>query len=194
MAIGLNPQRNLFLFQLPADFVPREIELKYKDFIERNHSIFDSILDYLNQTIMGIEMPSLTFPTVEQTARYGKKIAFRGGQAPYDTISRDGRVRFKSIDSHMNYLIIQDILMFHYININSIFVNPFQILVLDKNNDVQFRYLLREVVMTSLVGREFGYEKTEQDFDTFDVTFKVNFIDWEYVPSIKQPILIHTKL
>lgn len=194
MALSLNPQKNHFVFQLPADFVPNSIEQKYKDFIVRNHSVYATILDYLNASIMNIDLPAMEFPTSEQVTRYGKKIAYRGATAPYDTITRDGRIRFKSVDNHFNYFILQDIVMYHYINIAEMFVKPFQISVLDKNNDEMFRYLLREVIVTSISGREMGYEKTQFDFDTFDVAFKVNFIDWEYVAGLKQPTLVKIKL
>jgi hypothetical protein len=194
MANSLNPQRSQFVFQLPVDFVPRSMEQKYKDFLVRNHIIHDSILDYLNSTIQSIDLPELTFPTVEQTTRYGKKIAYRAATAPYDTITREGRVRFKTVDNHFNYFVIQDILMYHYININEIFVKPFTINILDKNRDEMFRYKLTEVVITGMGGREMGNEKTDFEFDTFDISFKVNFIDWEYVAIKKEPILVKIRL
>lgn len=194
MSLSLNPQKNNFVFQLPFDFVPKSIEYKYKDFIVRNHSVYGTILDYLNSSIMSIDLPAMEFPTSEQVARYGKKITYRAATAPYDTITREGRIRFKSADNHFNYFILQDVLMYHYININEIFVKPFTISVLDKNKDEMFRYLLREIVMTGIGGREMGYEKTAFDFDTFDITFKVNFIDWEYVAGIKEPVLVKIKL
>lgn len=194
MALSLNPQKNQFVFQLPVDFIPQSIEHKYKDFIVRNHSVYATILDYLNASIMNIELPAMEFPTVEQNTRYGKKITYRGAISPYDTITRDGRIRIKSVDNHFNYFIFQDILMYHYINIESIFVKPFQISVLDKNQDEMFRYVLREITFTQIGGRELGYEKTEFDFDQFDINFKVNFIDWEYIAGIKEPILVKVKL
>lgn len=194
MSLSLNPQKNNFVFQLPSDFVPNSIEHKYKDFIVRNHSVYSTILDYLNSSIMSIDLPSMVFPTSEQITRYGKKITYRSATAPYDTINREGKIKFKSVDNHFNYFIIQDILMYHYININAMFVNPFTINVLDKNKDEQFRYILREIVMTELSSRELGYEKTKFDFDVFDVSFKVNFIDWEYVAGVKEPVLLKIKL
>jgi hypothetical protein len=194
MAIGLNPQKNQFVYQLPTDFVPADIEAKYKDFIVRNQSIYNSVLDYLNGAILGVDIPAMTFPTAEQNARYGKKITFRGGTAPYDTFSRDFKIRFKAIDNFMNYFILQDIMMYHYININAIFINPFMIEILDKNRDVQFRYVLREVTVTGLVGKDLGYEKTDQEFDSFDLSFVVNFVDWEYVANKKEPLLIKVPL
>lgn len=115
MALSLNPQKNRFIFQLPADFVPQSIEHKYKDFIVRNHSVYATILDYLNSTIMNIDLPAMEFPTSEQTTRYGKKITYRAATAPYDTITRDGKIRFKSVDNFFNYFILQDILMYHLI-------------------------------------------------------------------------------
>lgn len=194
MALSLNSQNNQFLFQFPTDFIPNSIEHKYKDSLIRNHSVYSNILDYINASIMNVDVPSLDFPTVEQTTRYGKKITFRGGTSPYDVLKRDGSIRLKSVDNHFNYFILQDILMHHYINVNQIFVKPFQISILDKNQDELFKYYLKEIVFSSLNGREYGYEKTEFKFDTFDLGFKVNFIDWEYVANKKEPILLKIKL
>ena len=194
MALSLNPQKNQFVFQLPVDFIPKSIEQKYKDFITRNHSPFANILDYLNSSIMDIELPSMDFPTVEQTTRQGKKITYRSAVSPYDVIVRDGKIRIKSEDNHFNYFVFQDILMYHYINIDAIFVAPFQISVLDRNQDELFRYVLKEITFTQIAGRELGYEKTDFEFDTFDISFKVNFIDWDYIAGVKQPVLVKVPL
>lgn len=194
MATGLNPQKNQFVYQLPTDFVPNDIETKYKSFLTREHSMYNNIVDYLNSAIMGVDIPSMNFPTVEQNARYGKKINFRGGTAPYDTFTRDFKIRFKAVDNFMNYFILQDIMMFHYINVDAIFVQPFTISILDKNRDEMFKYVLREITVTGLVGKDLGYEKTDQEFDTFDLSFVANFIDWEYVGNKTTPNLIKIPL
>lgn len=193
MALALNSQGSQFVYSFPVDFVPAELEKKYKNQLERTHSVFDDVIDYLNNTIQGINFPGLTFPTVVQTHKFGKEINYRAAKAPYDTYTREFTVDMESIDNKANYFMMQDILMWHYINTN-VFVNPFMILILDQNRQEQWRYELREVVMTEITASKFGYQETSQEKDVFSIKFKCNFIDNVYVPELNLPKLIKTKL
>lgn len=194
MALALNSQNSQFLFSFPVDFVPKDIQNKYKDHLVRTHSVFDDIVDYLNNAILNINFPGLTFPTSTQTHKFGKEITYRSATAPYDTYTRDFVIKIESVDNHANYFMMQDILMYHYINTRDIFVNPFSIVVLDQNREENWRYELREIVFTSISPIEFGYQDTEMKLSMFSIGFKCNFIDNVYVPDLNLPTLVKTKL
>lgn len=194
MALGLNSQHNQFVFSFPIDFVPKDIQDKYKGHLTNTHSVYDDVVDYMNSTILSINFPGLTFPVSTQTHKFGKEIAYRAAQAPYDTYDREFTVKIESIDNHANYFMMQDILMFHYINTQALFVDPMTIIILDQNRDEQWRYELREIVFTKISPIEFGYQNAKQDLATFTVGFRCNFIDNVYVPDLKFPTLVKTKL
>ena len=195
MAASLNSQNNQFVFSFPTDFVPRELQVKYKERLERMHSIFSDIIDYLNNSILGISFPGLEFPTTTaQTRRYGKEIVYKSSKAPYDIYTKNFSIKLESVDNYANYFIIQDILMWHYIHNNSMFVNPFLIQILDKNRAVNWQYAIREIVFTKLGSLNFAYSETEIKASTFEIGFTCNYIDFEYMPDLKMPSLIKTKL
>ena len=110
MALALNSQHSQFAFSFPVDFVPSDIEKKYKSYLTRNQNIFDDVIDYLNNSIQQITFPGLTFPTAEQTHKFGKEISYRSAKAPYDIYTKDFTITMASIDNNANYFIMQDIL------------------------------------------------------------------------------------
>jgi hypothetical protein len=195
MALGLNSQHNQFIFSFPQDFVPDDISKKYKTHLDRFHSPFEDIVDYLNNTIQTISFPGLTFEVSEQLRKYGKKINYRSAQSPYDVFNRKFAVTMNSVDNHANYFMMQDILLYHYINTQEIFVNPFLIIVLDKNREENFRYELREIVFTGLSDLKFDYQDTDAESKvSFNVDFMCNFIDPSYTPNNNLRKLVRTRI
>jgi hypothetical protein len=158
------------------------------------HSVFDDVIDYLNNTIISVTFPGLTFKTSEQTKRYGKAINYRSSQAPYDVYGNDVTIKIESVHNNANYFILQDVLMWHYINTQNMFVNPFLIQILDQNRVINWQYEFREIVFTKISSITFSYSETDMKPNTFEISFKYNYIDFVYVPELKLPSLVKTKL
>jgi len=194
MATSLNSQNNQFVFSFPTDFVPKELQIKYKERLERMHSVFDDVIDYLNNSILSVTFPGLNFKTSEQIKRYGKTINYRSAQAPYDTYTNDVVIKLESVNNNANYFMLHDILMWHYVNTQNMFVNPFLIQILDQNRVINWQYEFREIIFTKISPITFSYAETDVKVNSFDLSFKFNYLDFIYIPEIKMPNLIKTKL
>ena len=96
--MNANANNDLFRFRLTPGFVPKELEDRYMIALEYMKKPYASVLDYINSTIKSITMPSITLPTVVQTVGYGKKITYRGSQAPNDVFGQDLNITFKLED------------------------------------------------------------------------------------------------
>ena len=65
--LSLSPRADLFVFHFPKDFLPKDIEEKYTKIINRDKSVIQTPIDYLNESIQGIDFPGLSDLIVEQS-------------------------------------------------------------------------------------------------------------------------------
>lgn len=108
----LSSQSNRFLFNLPQDLIPPWMETKFKRLMDKNFIQYNSTIDYISSTIKDITFPSVTFNTVEQIKKFGKKVNFREAQNVHDKFNRELNITFRSVDSHTNYFMLMEILMY----------------------------------------------------------------------------------
>lgn len=173
---------DMFIFNFPKTFVPEHIEKNYKKFLKNSHKPYASIIDYINSGINDITIPALVFPKVKQQNIYGKDKNFRGATSPYNLYNRDFNVNVKLADFNQNYFIIQDILLYHYIN-GVPYIDPFVITFLDEERRETFKVYLNEIIPSSLSDLHIGYNLKDINNQTFTVSFNFNDIDIEYIPK-----------
>lgn len=178
-----NSQNDLFIFNFPTDFVPDELEDRYKIHLKNFNKPFSTVLDYVNSNIKDANLPAMTFPTVEQTKYYGKKRDFRGSISPYDVYTRDLTINMKTVDFHISYFMMQDILLHHFIKNAKPFLDDFMIIILDEERREQFRIKFREVIPTGLSDIRLAYNDKGVDEQAYTVSFRYNFVDIEYIPK-----------
>lgn len=171
-----------FIFNFPSSFVPKQIEEHYKIHLRNFHKPYPTVCEYINSTIKDITVPSLSFPTVSQRNPYGKEIVYRGAISPYDLYSREFNISMKKADYGVPYFIMQDILLYHYINIESPYIDPFTITILDEERRELFKIYLKELVPLGQSDTRLGYNLKSFNEEVYTVSFKFNFIDIEYIP------------
>jgi hypothetical protein len=182
----MNQNSNLdnFIFNFPTDFVPDELEERYKVHLKNFHKPYDTVLDYMNSQILDITVPAMTFPTVDQKKWNGKEKVYRGALSPYDVYNRDFNVTMKSVDFNIPYFIMQDIMLYHYMKNGKSYLEPFNITILDEERREHFKIILSELVPVGLSDTRLAYNIKNVDLQTYTVSFKYNFTDIEYIPKL----------
>lgn len=175
---------DLYIFNFPEDFVPDEIEERYKLHLKNYRKPYSSILDYINSNIKNITLPAMSFPTVNQKQMYGKERTYRSSIPPNDVFQREFNVIIGLVDFYVNYFILQDILLYHFMKNRKPFIDWFSILILDEERNEIFKIYLKEIVNTGLSDITLGYDMKQVDEKTVTISFKYNFIDIEYIPKI----------
>ena len=66
MPLSLSPRYDLFRFSLPKDFLPKEVEEKYMKMLSKDQSVLTTPIDYLNESIQGIDFPGISDIIVQQ--------------------------------------------------------------------------------------------------------------------------------
>ena len=64
--LSLSPRYDLFRFSFPKDFIPSELEDKYRKIINKNQSVIVTPIDYLNESIQGVNFPGISDVLMQQ--------------------------------------------------------------------------------------------------------------------------------
>lgn len=193
----LNSTNNQFLFNLPIDFISKEVEIKLQKFMDKNWIPYTDPISYLNSTIKELRYPDITYDSSEQTIMKGKKIEWKPATNRHDTYSRSLDITFRSIDSHSNYFMLQQIFAEYYNNTRKQYLPWLQLNILDKDGDIIYTIILRSCLLKSISDIRMMYQGSDVSEQTFTVTFDFLYIDiyWELsdIPNYKKVNIYDTE-
>lgn len=177
----LNAQNNQFIFQLPADFIDKDLYSKFQRVLDNNHMPYDNVIDYINSTIKEVTFPSLSFDSKEMTIWKGKRIEFKETGNVYDKFQNELDMNFKSVDSYMNYFMLVEILINFYMNNRKQYLPYLALQILDKHGDLIYTALFKDIILKSLSELRMSYNVQDASEKTFSITFRYNWLDisWE---------------
>ena len=79
--LSLAPRLDLFRFAFPKDFLPKDIETKYRHILEKNSWVITTPIDYLNESIQGIKIPGISDINIQQTQHSNNSIHIKSSKA-----------------------------------------------------------------------------------------------------------------
>ncbi len=186
----LSSQSSGFIFNLSSDFLPQHVVDTYKSVLEKNFIQYENVIDYLNSTILEIDFPGLSIDLPEQTIIRGKKINYKPVTNVHDIVtSRDLDVTFRSVDNNLNYFMLWDIMIKHYLavsdgnvpsNIQYHYIQPFTVKNVDLNRDEIYTISFREIILKGISENKFSYNNQAYSESTFNLSFKYNWFDIEF--------------
>lgn len=177
----LSSQGSQFVFNLPQDFVPQEILNSYTPLLEKNWIQYENVLDYINSTIKSINLPGISFDIPQQMLARGKVRKFKPATNVQDILTtHEATVNFRSVDSDLNYWILFDIIIKHYLNTDTNFLKPFSISVVDIHRDAIYTIHLKEIIIKSFSDLQFDYSQQKINSKEFTMTLHFNFYDIEF--------------
>jgi len=172
---------NQFHYNLPPGFVPAEHEERYMKLLRSKRKLYSSVLDYLNSTIVSVTFPGLNFPLVSNPQKlHTKKILWKTVGNIFDLFDKEITVTFNNVDSNINYMIMLDILVSHYLNTDRSYDEPMIVTVLDEFRNAIYHIRYRDVMWTGLSNNTFAFNEQTLQSKTFTATFQYNFLDFEY--------------
>lgn len=198
--LSLSPRYDLVRFYLPKSFLPPEIEAKYTAILNKENGTMNTAIDYLNESIQGVTMPGISELTIQQTQHGSNRIPTDGTRGkklnvepshdityltpgnPLEKLEKEFKVTFRANQGLLNYFMLYET-AFHYACREYEWeCEPVMYIELcNENGTVIARVKYIDVHMDGIEGRDFNYTKIDREADTFDVTFKFNNIDFEYL-------------
>jgi hypothetical protein len=178
----LNSQSSQFIFNLPSDFLPRQIIESYNPILEKNWIQYEDIISYLNSTIKTVNFPGLSFDMPKQMLIRGKERQYKPAKNPQDiTTTHDLTVTFRSVDSDLNYWLMFDIITKHYLDVENQYVYPFSITCVDIHRDAIYIIRFYEIILKAMSENTFNYSMNKVQSKEFTITFHFNFYDIEFL-------------
>lgn len=177
----ISSQSNQFIFQFPVDFITPYLYEKFQIFLDNMRMPYDNALDYINSTIKEIVFPSVTYDKVTQRSYGGKTIDYKSAKNIFDNYQHDLDITFRNVDSHTNFFMMQEILTEYYLNTRKPYIPYFSLSILDKNGDLIYTVLFKNILLNSQGENRFSYNKQDFGENTFSIKFSYNFLDiiWE---------------
>lgn len=180
--MNLTTVNNQFYFSLPSDFIPEGYEERYMKLLGNRRKVYSTVLDYLNSTIQTITYPAIKFPTVSNPQIIKRKvIKWKTVGNIFDLFDPTVTVTFLNVDGNLNFLIMQDILVNHYLNVERPYDKPLLITVLDQNRNAMYHIQYRSLIWTGISDNTFAFNDQVIQNKTFTMTFEYGYIDYEYV-------------
>jgi len=150
--------------------------------LEKNWIQYENVIDYVNSTIKSVNFPGLSITTPEQSLLHGKKRAYKPATNVYDLVStREFQVTFRSVDSDLNYWLMYDIILKHYLDVEHLYINPFILTAVDIHRDAIYMIKFLEIIAITISENIFDYSQQKVNAKEFTVTFKFNFADIEFL-------------
>ena len=195
--LSLSPRYDLFRFSFPKDFLPKEIEEKYYKILNTNSGVITAPIDYLNESIQGVNFPGMSDILVQQQQhgvnsgerRFGKinvepkhDINYQSTSNPLDKISPEFKVTMRVNQGLYNYFMMYETIL-HQMSKTKEY-NDSSVLtleIMDASGVVTSKIYFKQVLMDGIDGLDFSYNKVERESGTFDITFKFNNIDFEFI-------------
>lgn len=198
--LSLSPRYDLFKFLLPLDFLPKEIEEKYYKILNRNASVIQKPIDYLNESIQSINIPGISELNISQEQHsfndikrsnktLGKinvepkhEVTYQSSENPLAKINKEFKITFRLNQGLYNYFMLYETIFYRYLKpIGEQQDELFMIDLLDETGKITSRIKLLDVFIDGIEGLDFTYSKVDRQVDTFDVTFKFNNIDFVFI-------------
>ena len=169
------------MFNLPSDFLTTEVIADYQPVLEKNWVQYDSVIDYLNSTIKGIDFPGIRFDTPQQVLMRGKTRNYKPSQNVQDIVGHDLNVTFASVDSHLNYMLMFEMITKHYLDTDELFIKPFTLTALDIHRDAIYNVHFHEIIVKNITDNRFDYGQQKITQPDFTMTLSFNFYDIEFL-------------
>jgi hypothetical protein len=198
--LSLSPRYDLIRFHWPKTFIPKEIEEKYTKFLNKDAYTMTSAIDYLNESIQGVNMPGLSGLTITQQQHGSNGINRRDGnnsrinvepaheinhitaENPLEKIDKEFKVTFRANQGLLNYFMLYETAFYYacreyrWDSESAMYIE-----ILNDEGVAISKVTFLDVHMEGIEGLDFNFSKVEREANTFDVTFKFNNIDFDYL-------------
>lgn len=196
--LSLSPRYDLMRFHLPKTFLPPEIEAKYTALLNKDAYTMTTAIDYLNESIQGVTMPGISELTTTQQQHGANGIKTIGQRKlnveasheityltvgnPLEKIEKEFKVTFRANQGLLNYFMLYETAFWYACREYTWDCEPVMYIeLMDETGTVISKVKYIDVHMDGIEGLDFNYTKIERESNTFDVTFKFNNIDFEYL-------------
>ena len=201
--LSCSPRYDLFRFQFSKDFLPKEVEEKWRTFINKDSGVITTPIDYLNESIKSLTIPGISDVNITQNQHSTNTIVrqgpsrtglgrinvepnqnniYVGSSNPLDKIERKITVTFRMNQGLYNYFMLYETLFYRickpYLYDEG---DELHIDILNEDGIAISRLTLSQCKLDSISSLDFSYDKIERQSDDFTIDIVFNNIDYEFL-------------
>lgn len=200
---ALKGRQDAFRICLPKEFLYKDIEEKYAKILKSKNSFYHKPIDFLNETIQGVQVfgfqnatyqqlqPSAgTRPLIDESRRQqnefnypSSEYSYRAADSPINLIDKTLNVTFRHTLGYLNYFLLFENFFYQYSR-DMIYQDLIPRIVIDIFNErgsIYSRILLDSPLMQSMDMLDFNHTNPVAQSQTFQVTFKYSNFDFEFL-------------
>lgn len=207
LMFSLSPRFDLFRFEIPKDYIPDAIRNRYDDLLSKKQGVITNSIDYLNESIQGVNIPGMSDLVHEQQQVSHNSIernecglgrinieashvnSTYSSENPLSRINKEIIVKFRLNQGLYNYLMMYETIMYKYVRsqeeaIHESSHDVFTLSLLSDDGLPTARILFYQPKISGIDGLEFSYNKVDREFETFDLTFVYNNVDFVFSEGV----------
>lgn len=198
----LRGRKDNFRLILPKEFICDELVEKYTKVLQDKHSFIVNPIDFVNETIQGVEVLGFTDSTVTQMqtfrgTNFSKReqennflhttsdVNYRSEKNPIALIDKTLNVKFRHTLGYVNYFLLFENFFYLYMRDTKYedIVPNFFIDILDNIGNIYSRIEIIHPIINSIDMLSLDYTQPIAQSDTFTVQFKYSNLDFQFISN-----------
>ena len=205
---SLKSRQDNFRLLLPKEFICDEIVEKYTKVLQDAHSFYTTPIDFLNETIQGVQVLGFTGGTVQQQQpgrgawsktqerkpqntflHTATDYNYRSEVSPVALIDKTLNVTFRHTLGFVNYFLLFENFFWQYMRDKEYkeLVKAFYIDIANEKGEVYARIMLADPVIDSMDMLDLNFTQPVASSQTFNVVFKYSNIDFIFIQNSDEP-------
>ena len=199
---SLKSRQDNFKLLLPKEFIVDELVEKYTKVLTNAHSFYVNPIDFLNETIQGIQVLGFTGGTVQQqqpsrgvwTKNQNRKqqnnflhvandYNYRSEVSPIALIDKTLNITFRHTLGFVNYFLLFENFFWQYARDTEYksLVDAFYVDIFNEIGEVYARVELQNPIIDSMDMLDLNFTQPIANSQTFNVSFKYSNIDFIFI-------------
>lgn len=199
--LGLKGRQDKFRLQFPKDFLLPEIEEKYTKVLTEKHSFIVSPIEFLNESIQGVQILGFTGASMQQqqtnigvasTNQNTRKLTmmhtfndqtYRSEKNPVALIDKTINVIFRHSLGFINYFMLFENFFTQYARGTSYddLIKQISIDIMNERGEIYARVFLTGPIIDAMDMLDLSYTQPIAQSQTFQVTFKYSNIEFQFI-------------
>lgn len=200
--LSLKARQDAFRMILPKDFICKEIEEKYTTILKSKNSFYHKPIDFLNETIQGVQVFGFQNATYEQVqSSSGRPLidedrirqnefqfptseySYRAADSPLNLIDKTLNVTFRHTLGYLNYFILFENFFYQYTRDRYYdeLIPQINIDLYNEKGSIYSRIVLDSPLIQSMDMLDFNYTQPVAQSQTFTVVFKYSNFDFQFL-------------
>lgn len=182
----ISGQNDQFEFGFPKEVIPKEIEDRYMEVLERMPgNCFARVIDFFNYCIQSVDFnigPAGYTPNDQSDRGTPWARKHREGSHPMKVMSREMTVTFQLDSQYLIYFLLCDLWSFYYTVFEQTFMPPGIVFrIKDAYGVDMVRINLNNVLFTGVSNLEFNFSNKDINMKTVTANFTINTFEADFV-------------